>query len=414
MKRKVVITGIGVISPIGNDIETFWNNLINGKSGIDKITKITDLEGFTSKIAGEVKDFNPDEYIDKKNQKRMDLVTQYAVHATGQALKYANLKEGDYDPERAGSVVASGIGGSVTWEQQHRNLLNKGPRRVSPFFIPMMIINSIPGYIAIMYNLKGPNFATVSACASSGHAIAEAMNLIRFGYADIMITGGTEASITPLAVAGFCSIQALSKRNDDPQHASRPFDKDRDGFVISEGSAILVLEEEQHAIKRGAPIIAEITGFGMTDDAYHITAPEPQGLGAARAMKLAVEDSGMNIEDVDYINAHGTSTQLNDIMETNAIKNALKDHAYKINVSSTKSMTGHLLGAASAIEAVATVLTIKEGIIPPTINLDNPDEGCDLNYTPNKAEKKEINFALSNSLGFGGHNITLAFRKYNS
>ncbi len=414
MKRRVVVTGIGVISPIGNNVQTFWDNLINGKSGIDKITKITDLEGFTSKIAGEVKDFNPDEYIDKKNQKRMDIVTQYAVHATGQALKYANLKEGDYDPERAGSVVASGIGGSITWEQQHKNLINKGPRRVSPFFIPMMIINSIPGYIAIMYNLKGPNFATVSACASSGHAIAEAMNLIRFGYADIMITGGTEASITPLAVAGFCSIQALSKRNDDPQHASRPFDKDRDGFVISEGSAILVLEEEQHAIKRGAPIIAEITGFGMTDDAYHITAPEPQGLGAARAMKLAIEDSEMKIEDVNYINAHGTSTQLNDIMETNAIKNALGEHAYKINVSSTKSMTGHLLGAASAIEAVATVLTIKEGIIPPTINLDNPDEGCDLNYTPNKAEKKEINFALSNSLGFGGHNITLAFKKYNS
>ncbi len=414
MKKKVVITGLGVVSPIGNDIESFWNNLINGKSGITLLSKFDTAENYPSKIAGEVKDFHPEKYIDKKSQKRMDLVSQYAVYAAGEALHNAGLFNYDYDPERIGSVVASGIGGSITWEEQHTNLIKKGPRRVSPFFIPKMIINSVPGNIAITYNCKGPNFATVSACASSGHAIAEALNLIRFGYADIMITGGTEASLTPLAIAGFSSIQALSKRNDAPEKASRPFDKDRDGFVIAEGSAIIILESEEHALKRGAPILAELTGFGMTDDAYHITAPDPGGTGAARAMKLAIEDSGMQIEDVDYINAHGTSTQLNDIMETNAIKQALGDHAYKTIISSTKSMTGHLLGAASAIEIVATTLAIKNSIIPPTTNLDNPDEGCDLNYTPNKAIEKEVNFALSNSLGFGGHNITLGVKKHNN
>jgi len=410
--KRVVITGMGVVSPVGNNIDDFYKNLINGNSGINYITKF-DTSDYRVKIAGEVKDFNYDGVLTKRDARRMDLFSQYAVIATDEALKMSNIEIEEEDPYKMGVIIASGIGGVNTWETQHTVLMNEGPERVSPFFIPMMIGNSASGYIAIKFGLRGPNFGVISACASSGHAISDAYNQIILDHADIMVCGGAEAAISPLSVAGFIAIQALSSRNDNPKEASRPFDADRDGFVMAEGAGILVLEDYEHAKKRGANIIAELTGCGYNDDAFHITAPSETGEHAAQCMKMAVKRSNRKMEDVQYINAHGTSTTLNDKMETNAIKVAFKEHAENINISSTKSMHGHLLGASSAVEAITTVLTIKNGIIPPTINYTTKDPLCDLNYTPNEAVKKDIDFAISNSFGFGGHNVTLAFAKIN-
>ena len=409
--RRVVITGIGVISPVGNTREEFWKSLINGKSGIGTITKF-DASGYAVRIAGEVKDFDPGDILSPKERRRTDLFTQYALTAAHEALSDAGIEVEKINRDRVGVIVASGIGGTITWEAQHRKLLEQGPDRVSPLFIPMMIINTASGMIAIRYRFRGPNFAVVSACASSGHAIGEAMRKIQYGEADVMITGGTEASITPLSVAGFSVMKALSTRNDEPERASRPFDRERDGFVMGEGCAIIVLEELEHAKRRGAKIYAELAGYGASDDAYHITAPDESGEGPALSMIRAIEDAGRKPEDVDYINAHGTSTPLNDKIETLAIKKVFGERAKDIPVSSIKSMVGHLLGAASAVELAATALTIRDGIIPPTINYENPDPECDLDYVPNEARKKEVKFALSNSFGFGGHNVTLALAKY--
>ncbi len=409
--KRVVITGLGVLSSIGNNIDEFSKNLFAGGSGITRITKF-DATGFPSMIAGEVKNFNPEFIFNKKEQRRLDLVTQYSLYVCDEAIKNSSIDFNSSDLDRIGVIIASGIGGVKTWEKQHSLFLSEGVDRLSPFFIPMMIINSSSGNVAIKYKLKGPNYSVVSACASSGHAIADAYNHIILDNADVMICGGAEASITPLSVGGFIALQALSTKNDIPQKASRPFDATRDGFVIAEGAAVLILESLEHALKRNAPILAEITGYGVNDDAYHITAPDESGEGPSKCMLLAIKRSGKSVEDVDYINAHGTSTKLNDQIETLAIKKALKEKAYDVNISSTKSMHGHMLGAASAVEAVATILSIKNGIIPPTINYENKDPNCDLNYTPNYAIKKDIKFALSNSFGFGGHNVTLAFARY--
>lgn len=409
--KRVVVTGLGVLSSIGNNIDEFSKNLFAGVSGITKITKF-DATGFSSMIAGEVKNFNPEFIFSKKEQRRLDLVTQYSLYVCDEAIKNSSIDFNSCDPDRIGVIIASGIGGVETWEKQHSLFLSEGVERLSPFFIPMMIINSSSGNVAIKYKLKGPNYSVVSACASSGHAIADAYNQIVLDNADVMICGGAEASITPLSIGGFIALQALSTKNDIPEKASRPFDATRDGFVIAEGAAVLILESLDHALKRNAPILAEITGYGVNDDAYHITAPDESGEGPSKCMLLAIKRSGKTVEDVDYINAHGTSTKLNDQIETLAIKKALKEKSYDVNISSTKSMHGHMLGAASAVEAVATILSIKNGIIPPTINYENKDPNCDLNYTPNVAVKKQIKFALSNSFGFGGHNVTLAFARY--
>lgn len=411
MKKRVVVTGMGVLSPVGNDIDTFWNSLINGKSGIDYITQFDTTE-YPVKIAGEVKNFQPEKYLEKKELRRIDRFTQFAIVAAFDALQDANLKIDETNAERVGVYIGSGIGGLHTIEEQHKVLLNKGPRRISPFFIPMLISNMASGQVSIYTGAKGPNSAPISACATGTHAIGDAFLMIERGDADVMITGGTEATITPLAVAGFSSMRALSTRNDDPQAASRPFDKDRDGFVMGEGVGILILESLDHALKRGAKIYAEVVGYGATGDAHHLTAPAPGGEGAARAMKLAIQKAGIQPEDIDYINAHGTSTELNDKFETMAIKAAFGEHAYKLAISSTKSATGHLLGAAGAIEGIVLALALKNNLIPPTINYQTADPDCDLDYVPNEARKKELKFALSNSLGFGGHNATIVMKKY--
>ncbi|MDP8261636.1 MAG: beta-ketoacyl-ACP synthase II [Candidatus Kappaea frigidicola] len=410
--KRVVITGIGVISPVGNSKSEFWSSIINGKGGIGPITKF-DVSEHTSKIAGEIKNFDASHLLNSKEARRMDGFVQYALAAADEAIKDSKLDLESENPERMGCLVASGIGGLTTIEQQHKILLEKGAKRVSPFLIPMLIINMAPGQIAINYNLKGPNFSVVTACASSNHGIGEAYRIIQNGKADVMVAGGTENAITPLGLAGFCSAKALSTRNDDPAHASRPFDKERDGFIMAEGAAILILESLEHAQVRKADIVAEVVGYGATCDAYHITAPDPDAKGAIRSMELALEDAGVSAENVDYINAHGTSTILNDKVETKAIKAVFKEHAQKLMISSTKSMTGHMLGAAGAIEAAATALALKEGIIPPTINYSVPDPDCDLDYVPNEARKVDFNMALSNSLGFGGHNATIAIKKFN-
>ena len=414
MKYRAVVTGLGVVSPVGNSLPEFWKSICEGKCGISRIERFdVSSDEYSVKIAGEVKDFDPKKRIsDPKILKRRDRFTVYALYSAMEAIEDAGLDLETLKKERVGVIVASGIGGVETWEQQHKRLLNLGPSRVSPFFIPMLIINTAPGSIAIHFGFKGPNFSIVSACASSGHAIGEALRKIQFGEADVMVVGGAEAPVTPLAIAGFSVMKALSTRNDEPEKASRPFDKNRDGFVVSEGSAILVVEELEHAKRRGAKIYAELAGYGATDDAFHITAPDETGEVPAMAMKRAIEDAGLKPEDVDYINAHGTSTPLNDKIETLAIKIALGEHARKVQISSTKSMTGHLLGATSALEAVATVMTIKEGFIPPTINYEEPDPDCDLDYVPNQGRKSEVNVALSNSFGFGGHNVSLLFKKY--
>lgn len=411
MQNRVVITGMGVISPLGLDVESFWANLTSGISGVDYIS-FFDTENYATRIAAEIKYFNPTDYLEKKEARRMDRFTHFAMAAAGQAIKDADLKLETLNRERIGVILGSGIGGIGTLEEQHNILINRGPDRISPFFITMLIPNMGAGQIAIAYGLKGYNMATVSACASSNNALGDAYNVIKQGHADVMIAGGAEAPITPLAMAGFCSMKAMSTYNEEPKKASRPFDSNRDGFVIGEGSAMLVLENTEHALARGANIYAEIAGYGCTCDAYHVTAPEPDGKGAAKAMELAILDAGVSISDVDYINAHGTSTPLGDKVETMAIKHLFNSSASRLAVSSTKSMTGHLLGAAGGIEAVTCIMTICKKIVPPTINYDNPDPECDLDYVPHKARSMSVKVALNNSLGFGGHNVSLLFREF--
>lgn len=411
MNRRVVITGYGVVSPIGIGIDDFWNSLASGKSGISRVTSF-DASQFSSQICAEVKDFQPEKYVDKKKIRKMDRFSQLAFAAAKMAIENARLDMEKEDPFRVGVIVGSGIGGLSTVAAEHKVLLEKGPRRVSPFMIPMLITNIAAGEIAIAYNIQGPNYSLSSACATSNHTVGDALRLIRYGDADVIIAGGSEAAVTPLGLAGFCSAKALSTRNDDPEHASRPFDKERDGFVMGEGAGIVILEALEHALSRGATIRAELIGYGATDDAYHITAPSPDGQSAARAMSNALADGGVKPEEVDYINAHGTSTPLNDKIETLAIKKVFGDYAYKIPISSNKSMIGHLLGAAGVVELIATILSMEKETVPPTINYEFPDPECDLDYVPNKARPKKINVALSNSLGFGGHNATLVVRKY--
>lgn len=411
MTRRVVVTGMGVISPVGIGLEAFWNSLVNGVSGISLIEGF-DTTNYSVKIAGEVKAFEPGNYFDKKEAKRLDRFAQFAVAASMMAVKDANLEITAENADTVGVLIGSGIGGMETFEEQAELLVTKGPGRISPFFIPMMISNIASGQVSIYTGAKGPNSSAVTACASSATAIGEAMEIIRRGDADVMITGGSEAAITRLSIAGFSNMKALSSRNDEPTKASRPFDADRDGFVMGEGAGVLILEELEAAKKRGAKIYAEVIGYGMSGDAHHITEPAPEGEGAARCMRLAIRKAGIDPTEVDYINAHGTSTPKNDKFETMAIKSVFGEHAYKLAVSSTKSMTGHLLGAAGAIEAIASIFAIREDLLPPTINYETPDPECDLYYVPNKAEKRTVNVALSNSLGFGGHNATLIFRKY--
>lgn len=410
-KRRVVVTGLGVISPIGSGKDKFFQSLKEGICGVDHITRF-ETEGFDTKIAAEVKDFEPTEYIDKKESRRMDRFTQYAVAASKMAVADAELDVNSVDSDMFGVCIGSGIGGMETLEAQHDVLRDKGPGRVSPFMVPMMISNIASGNVSIALNAKGPNSTVVTACASSTNAIGEAFRLIQRGDADVMVTGGTEASITPLSFAGFCAMKALSTRNDDPKTASRPFDKDRDGFVMGEGAGMLIIEELEHALKRGARIYGEIVGYGTTGDAYHITAPAPDASGAFKAMQRAVKDAGIEPKELDYINAHGTSTDMNDRLETLAIKTLMGEAAKNTAISSTKSMTGHLLGAAGAVEAIACLMAINEGIIPPTINYTTPDEECDLDYVPNKARNKDVKYAMSNSLGFGGHNASIILKKY--
>ena len=411
MKRRVVITGMGSINPLGKDVNTFWDNLIKGVSGIDNITRFNTDE-FSVHFAGEIKDFDPSSVITSKEMRLLDLYSQFALVAAKEAMIDAGLEESTPDPDRSGVIIGSGIGGIVSFENEHEKLMNKGPRRVSPFFIPQMIADIASGHISMRYNLKGPNFATVSACASANHAIAFAYNDIILGNSDIMVTGGAEAPISAMALAGFSNMKALSLRNNDPKGASRPFDAERDGFVVGEGAGIVVLEEYESAIKRGVKIHAEIFGVGYSADAYHLTAPAPGGEGAMRSMKMAIGD--IPPEKIDYINAHGTSTPLNDKFETEAIKSLFGKHAYEMGISSTKSMTGHLLGAAGGVEAIALIKTIQNNIIPPTINYQNPDPDCDLNYTPNEAKEREIKFGISNTFGFGGHNATIAIKSINN
>jgi 3-oxoacyl-[acyl-carrier-protein] synthase II len=411
VQQRVVVTGVGVLSPVGNTVAEFWENLKNGVSGIKRITKF-DPAGLDAQIAGEVRNFDPYLYVEKKEARRMDSAQQYSIAAAQQAFDDAKLDLHGLNLERCGVVIGGGIGGIETFEKQHIILLNQGPSRVSPFFIPMMIIDMSPGFVSMRFGFKGPNYATVSACASSSHAIADAFRIIQRNDAEVMIAGGSEASITEFSMAGFCSSRALSTRNDLPEKASRPFDKQRDGFVMGEGAGMLILESLEHAKKRGAKIYAEIVGAGMTADAYHITAPAPGGEGASRAMSLALADAGLGAESVDYINSHGTSTDLGDTSETQAIKKVFGQRAYQIPINSTKSMIGHLLGAAGAVELIAAVKSLEQGILHPTINYEFPDPECDLDYVPNQARESVINVALSNSFGFGGHNVTLAIKKF--
>ncbi|AEE96248.1 beta-ketoacyl-ACP synthase II [Mahella australiensis] len=411
MSNRVVITGMGAVTPLGIGKDIFWNNIKNGVSGIDKIQRF-DASAFTTQIAGEVLDFKPEDYIDRKEAKHMDRFTQFAMASAAMAVNDASINLDDMDKNRLGVVMGVGIGGIATFEEQHTLLNTKGPGRISPFFVPMIITNIAAGQIAIAYGAKGYNTTIVTACASATNAIGEAFRAIRDGYADVMFTGGAEAAVTPLALAGFCAMKALSTRNDDPKSASSPFDAKRDGFVMGEGAGVLILESLDHAVKRGAHIYAEVVGYGATCDAYHITAPAPEGEGGARAMSNALEDAGVKPDQVDYINAHGTSTPYNDKFETMAIKSVFGQHAYELAVSSTKSMTGHLLGATGAIEAIASAMAIQEGFIPPTINYEDPDPECDLDYVPNKGRAADIEYAMSNSFGFGGQNAVLLFRKY--
>ncbi len=412
-KRRVVVTGLGMLTPVGLNVDETWKNILAGVSGAGPVEDF-DVTDYSTKIWAKVKGFNPEDYIPAKEARKMDPFTQYGVVAATEALKDAKLEITEALSQRAGVAVGSGIGGIQTITNNQDRLVNSGPRKVSPFFIPAGIINMVAGQISIQHNLKGPNVSVVTACTTGTHSIGLGQRMIAYGDADIMVCGGAEMTLTPLCLAGFASVRALSKRNDEPQKASRPWDKDRDGFVMGDGAGVLVLEEYEHAKARGAKIYAEVVGFGMSGDAYHITSPDEDAAGATASMEAAVKDAGIQPDQVDYINAHGTSTYLNDKNETLAIKRLFKDHAYKLAVSSTKSMTGHLLGAAGAIEAIFSILAIRDQIAPPTINLDNPDEGCDLNYIPHKPEKRSINYALSNSLGFGGTNGTILFKKIES
>ncbi|MCL6516448.1 beta-ketoacyl-ACP synthase II [Alicyclobacillus sp.] len=411
MKRRVVITGLGVVTPIGNDVPTFWHNLVEGRSGVSMIDRF-DVTDYPTKFAAMVRDFDPEQYIEKKEARRLDRFTQFAIAATKQAVADAGIEIHEGNAERIGVYIGSGIGGIQTLLENYRTLLERGPRRVSPFVVPMMIANMASGQVSILLGAKGPNSAAVTACATGTHAIGDAFKIIQRGDADVMIAGGSEAAIVDLALAGFSNAKALSTRNDAPEKASRPFDRDRDGFVMGEGAGIVVLESLDHALARGARIRAEIVGYGMSGDAYHVTAPHPEGDGAYRAMAAALRDAGIQPEDVDYINAHGTSTDVGDVHETLAIKRLFGDHAKRLAVSSNKSMIGHLLGAAGGVEAVATVKTIEEGILPPTINLETPDPECDLDYVPNVARRADVRYALSNSFGFGGHNAVIALGRY--
>jgi len=409
-RRRVVITGLGTVNPIGNNVQEFWEGLEIGRNGACLITKF-DTTNFDTKFACEVKNFDPTIYIDKKSIRRMDPYTIFAVCSAKMAVEDAKIDMETINKERVGVVFGSGIGGMDTFEKQHDAYVAGGVKMISPFFVPMMISDIAAGQISIQFGFKGPNYATTSACATSSHAIADAFMLIQRGSADMMLCGGSEASLTRMSVGGFNALKAISTWNDRYLEASRPFDKDRNGFVMSEGGATLILEEYEHAIARGAKIYAEIVGCGLTGDAFHLTAPAPNGEGAVRSMREALRDGGIEPEQVDYINAHGTSTELNDLNETKAIKTVFGDHAYKLAISSTKSMTGHLLGAAGAVEAIASIFAIQKQMVPPTINLDEPDPECDLNYTPKVAVKRKIDYVLSNTFGFGGHNATLLFKK---
>ena len=411
MKRRVVVTGVGLVTPLGVGIDNVWQRILNGESGIAPITRF-DTTRHDTKFAGEVKGFNPDAYMSPKEVKRIDLFIQYALAATKIAVEDAALDMSQEIADRVGVVVGTGLGGLPTLEKYHSILLERGPGRISPFFIPMLIANEAPGHVAIQHGMKGPNLSIVTACATGTHSIGDATRIIQYGDADVMVAGGTEANLTPLTVGGFNAMKALSTRNDAPERASRPFEKDRDGFVVAEGAGIVILEELEHALKRGAKIYGEVAGYGYNGDAYHITAPAPDGEGFIRCMRMALKDAGLAPDSVDYINAHGTSTDLNDQTETLAIKEVFQEKAYKIPVSSTKSMVGHLLGAAGAVEAVFSLLAMRDNICPPTINYETPDPACDLDYVPNKARKHDINVALSNSFGFGGTNGTLIFRRF--
>ena len=410
-KKRIVITGIGAITPIGLTVKDFTEGLKQGKSGASLIDTF-DTTDFTAKFAGNIKNFNPENYIDKKKARRMARFNQFGIAAAKEAIADSGLDLTKEDLSRIGVVTGTGIGGMEILEREHTSLMEKGPRRVSPFLIPMLITNMLPGEIAIEYGFTGPNYTVTSACASSNNAMGEALRLLRYGDADVIITGGAEATITPISIAGFCSSKALSTRNDDILTASRPFDKDRDGFMMGEGAGILVFETLEHALKRNAKIYAEFAGYGASDDAYHMTAPHPEAKGAIAAMEAAIKDAGISKDEIDYINAHGTSTAMNDKTETLAIKKVFGDKAYKIPVSSTKSMTGHLLGAAGAVEAIAIIACMQNGFIHPTINYKTPDPDCDLDYVPNVARQQQINCALSSSLGFGGHNAVVILKKY--
>ncbi len=409
-QHRVVVTGMGVVTSLGKDVETFWNSLLAGKSGISKIESF-DVSEYPTQIAAEIHDFNPEDYVERKEARKMDRYVQFAYAASAQALQDSGLKIGDtVEAERIGVIVGSGIGGLGTWEDQFTTLLQKGPKRVSPFFIPMMIANMGSGDVSIKLGAKGPNTSVVTACATGTHSIGDSFKLIARGDADAMICGGAEATIRPTGLAGFCAMRAMSTRNDDPSKASRPFDKERDGFIMGEGAGVFVLESLEHAEARGARIYAEVVGYGLSADAHHMTDPDPDG--AARCMKMALKSAGLQPEDLDYINAHGTSTPAGDLSETKAVKMALGDHAYKVAVSSTKSMTGHLLGAAGGVEAVICALSLDNQIMAPTINIENPDEACDLDYVPNTARKAELNVVMSNSFGFGGHNASVILKKF--
>lgn len=411
MNKRVVVTGIGAITPVGIGKDEFWQSLLAGKSGIGPITRF-DASEYTTRIAGEVNDFEPAKYIDKKEAKRMDRCTQFAVAATRMAFEDSGMDLEKTDRTRVGVVVGTGIGGIDTLHDQYKTLFDKGPGRISPFFVPMMIANMAAGQTSITFGLQGPSTCVVTACATGTNSIGDAFKIIQRGDADVMVAGGTEACISPAAVAGFCAMKAMSTRNDEPQRASRPFEKERNGFVMGEGSGIVILESLEHALARGAHIYAEVAGYGFNADAYHITAPAPEGVQAAKCMEMAIKDAGMVPSDVSYINAHGTSTPLNDKNESLAIKSLFGDHAYKLTVSSIKSMTGHLLGAAGGIEAIASVLSVANDIVPPTINYETPDGDLDLDYVPNEARKQVVNVAISNSFGFGGHNATILVKKY--
>ena len=411
MKRRVVLTGVGLVSALGLDTESTWSGLLQGKSGVGPITRF-DASDFSSRIAAEVKDLDPLAYVDTKNARKMDLFILYAIAASDVAVKSAGLSVTKENAERIGVYIGSGIGGFGTIEAQHTNYLNKGPRKISPFFIPASISNLATGQVSIRLGTTGPNSATCTACSAGCHAIGDSFKIIERGAADVMIAGGSEAAITPMGVGGFAAMRALSTRNEEPERASRPFDRDRDGFVIGEGSGIVVLEELEHARRRDAPILAEIVGYGMSGDAHHITAPPEDGSGAVRVMRATLEDAGVDPSEVDYINAHGTSTPPNDRIETRAIKTVFSDHAYKVPISSTKSMTGHLLGAAGGLEAGISALVLHNQIIPPTLNLENPDPDCDLDYVPGTAREAEIRYVLSSSFGFGGTNACILLKRY--